>query len=820
MNVNMERTSFTSLLDAQFCGGLQVQQQTLLQTQATPTFSMQGMMPQLHAVGPPQCMKQQSAQQVPVLAPGSHELPTDQAIPNILQSMFNRKDNSRLNPSSAETSLMSLVDGNLRVSSIANLPIFLKILPRCKTEPEQTLGLVVLRATSTANDAKLSNACARAFEKNGGLSLARAWVESSVSWQHNDLLILLLEVLQTLSLQLTSITEARINEPIVKLRKNASDERVKRAAQDLLKHWRSKFTEKERVSMSLSTAPSGKKAQENLRKSLSPTAAAKSSPSTNQGSAKLVPSKQSKVLKKRSIKRLERLPFGGGSVSKSSDLIGSLIQCKSAKDAAIAAATQKPENTGSLDESSDAKLDQDKEFSTSKQSTTTSVGEDPLSMPLPTIQSFKLASTSTVSSKERKKIRWADDNGAELVKVKLIESWRDLVPLDPRHDDHSFMDAKIREHANERNALLAQHRRVPPAVAASLSREWTTPAVISLPQALAARVNVITATDEMRVQDSRRRHQDEYEVLAGEVPISSPKEWERLDEPHRGPPVEIPLSDAVETEPSVLPIPKSTPLMAPPASVASSFGREVYSSGRYSQAQSYDFIDRVEFNGRQTSDAERKLREALGPLQENTVLLLLNNPDVVPQVLEEAQRHGNRVPDARVFEIVEHYRRGRFQAPPSAGATQAFSPFHSQLHLQYGVGMSTGVGFDRQYQQYPPQQGPPGHFLPGKRKADAMSLSQNGVISDALQSFKRPIKKRGTQPCRFFALPMGCKHGSNCHYAHNQTAAGNGPALNGIYNNNNNGTLGMGGRPMIGVRGPGLIDRFSAGYNHHMRGGR
>ncbi|KAG6597786.1 uncharacterized protein IUM83_07724 [Phytophthora cinnamomi] len=834
MNVNMERASFTSLLEhSQFGSPLQVPQQPLMlpsHAQAQPAFGLQGMMSQPMSMGAPQFVKQQPVQQPPAAAPV--KLPADQSVPNVLQNMMSRSNSSKLTPSSAEASLLSLVDGELRVSSISNLPVFLKILPRCKTEPEQTLALVVLRATSTATDAKLSHACAAAFEKSGGLRLARAWVDSAVTWQHNDLLVLLLEVLQTLPLQLTSITEARINEPIVKLRKNAREERVKRAAQDLLKFWRGKFTEKEKPAAPPAAAKEKNNDSSSTTKPSSSTTASLSKQATAAASlaasaaAKPVPAKQPKVLKKRTIKRLERLPFGGGSaVSKSSDLIGNLMQRKSAKDAAAAAAVAVAEKkatsstsskgVGSTN-SSDAKMD-------GSQSATIPAVDDALSMPLPTIQSFKAASSSSSSAKERKRIRWADESGEELVKVKLIESWRDLVPYDPRHDDQSFKDAKLREHANERHALLAQHHKVPPAVAASKAREWTTPAFIRLPEAVAARVDSKTVTDEMHVQDSRRRHVDEYEVLAGEMPIPSPKEWERVNEPHRGAPLEIPLSDVVEGEPS------SAAMMAPPASSAlPDYSREGYPSGGYDQAPGYDqrgFNDRSEYNGRQDPEADRKLREALGPLQENTVALLLDNPDVVPQVLEEAQRHGNRIPDARVFEIVDQYRRGRFQAPPHAGGPPpAYSPYGSQQQ-QYGdMGMVPGAGYDHQYQQqYPPQQGPPGGpFMPGKRKADAMGAPHIGLMPDAPQS-KRPSKKnRGTLPCRYFVSPMGCKHGGNCHYAHVQPAPSNGPES--IYNGQNGPMMGgRGAGPMMGGRGPGPMERYGpAGMQpgHHMRGGR
>ncbi|KAG1710917.1 hypothetical protein DVH05_013639 [Phytophthora capsici] len=816
MNVNMEPTSFTSMLEhSQFGGALHSQGQA---------FGLQAMM-QPVSMGASQFVKQQPVEQVQAPPPAPVKLPADQKVPNVLQNMMSRSNSSKLTPSSAEASLLSLVDGELRVSSISNLPIFLKVLSRCKTEPEQTLALVVLRATSTASDPKLSHACANAFEKSGGLRVARAWVDSAVTWQHNDLLVLLLEVLQTLPLQLTSITEARINEPIVKLRKNAREERVKRAAQDLLKFWRSKFTEKEKASVPQPTAKvkDSKPSSSTTTPSTKPTASPPSTP------AKPVSVKQPKALKKRSIKRLERLPFGGGNaVSRSSDLIGNLMQRKSAKDAAAAAQAEKKrsENADSSSKTSDKKEDVNSSASSSasESSTPTTSTDDSLSMPLPTIQSFKAAASSSSSTKERKRIRWADESGEELVKVKLIESWRDLVPYDPRHDDQSFKDAKLREHANERNALLAQHHKVPPAVAASKSREWSTPAFIRLPEAVAARVNGNSVTDEMHVQDSRRRHVDEYVVLAGEMPIQSPKEWERVNEPHRGPPLEIPLSDVVESQPSSVP-PASTPMMAPPTSAAPSYSREGYSSTGYGQAPGYDqrgYNDRSEYNGRQDSEADRKLREALGPLQENTVALLMDNPDVVPQVLDEAQRNGNRIPDARVFEIVDQYRRGRYQPPPNAGGP-AYSPYGSQQ--QYGGDMGPGVGYDRQYQQqYPPQQGA---FIAGKRKAEAMGAPQNGMLEPP-QSLKRPSKKtRGTLPCRYFASPIGCKHGANCHYAHVQPVPANGPEH--IYNNNGPMMGGRGAGPMMG--GPPPMDRYGpvSGMPHgvpqglpgpHMRGGR
>ncbi|CAH0475821.1 unnamed protein product [Peronospora belbahrii] len=832
MNMDMERTSFTSMLeDSQFGGPLHISQQPLMHAQAQSAFGFHSTM----AMDTPQFMKQQSIeQQAPPLASVPVQLPADQSIPDMLQSTMSRSNSCTLTPSNAEAFLLSLVDCELCVSSISNLPIFLQFLPRCKTEPEQTLALVVLRATSTASDTKLSRACAGAFEKSGGLHLARTWVDSAVTWQHNDLLVLLLEVLQTLPLQLTSITEARINEPIVKLRKNACDERVKRAAQDLLKFWRGKFTEKEKSSVASVVAQ--EKTHETFsanKPSSSSTSSAKQVPAiaASSNASKTVPSKQPKVTKKRTIKRLERLPFGGGSaVSKSSDLIGNLMQRKSAKDAATAAAEVEKKNTSSKSTSSSKsdimKNEETKSRKSSSAKDDSISADDTLSMPLPTIQSFKVVSSTGGVTKERKCIRWADESGEELVMVKLIESWRDLVPHDPRHDDQSFKDAKLREHANERHALLAQHHKVPPAVVASRSREWTTPPFIRLPEDVAKRVDGNTVTDEMHVQDSRRRHVDEYEVLAGEMPIASPKEWERVNDPHRGPPLEIPLSDVIEGNASNQSPPRSAPMMVAPATSSS---RERYSSGGYVQtSRDYDQrgFSRSEYNGCQDPDADRKLREVLGPLQENTVSLLLDCPDVVPQVLEEAQRHGNRISDARVFEIVDQYRRGRYQAPPPVGSGQppSYSPYGSQQQQQqqqqqqHFGDMGPGTGYGHQYQQqYPPQQGPlGGPFVSGNRKTDALNSLQNGLMPDALQSHKRLTKKaRSMQPCRFFTSPIGCKHGGNCHYAHIQPVPANGPEL--IYNNSG---------PMMGGRGGGHMERYGhvgmsrGNPSHQVRGGR
>ncbi|RLN70417.1 hypothetical protein BBJ28_00004997 [Nothophytophthora sp. Chile5] len=804
------------------------------QTQPSKPLGFQGLMQQPMDVQ--EGVKQEQQWDIPAPAPVEKKVSAKQSLPDVLKNLMPNRDAVDLTPSKTETALLSLVDSELRVASIAKLPAFLKALSLAKTEPEQTLALVVLRATSTATNAKLAGACATAFEKSGGLRLARVWLESAVTWQHLDLLVLLLEVLQTLPLQLTSITEARINEPIVKLRKGAREERVKRAAQELLKFWRSKFTEKEKPTPS-PAAVTTKAVVTNAGKS-SPTASGsatkKVSVSADSGARSSPPAKEPKVVKKRTIKRLERLPFGGGSsVSKSSDLIGNLMQRKSAKDAAAAAAKKEKKSAATTSSSSSTSSNtsakavaKDTPSASDDSDASSSKGRGSVdgveAIPLPTIQSFKAASSNTTSG-ERKRIRWADENGKELVKVKLIESWRDLVPHEPQHDDNTFRAAKLREHADERHVLLSQQHKVPPAVAAAKTREWATPALISFPEALAERVRRgAGSTDEMHVQSSRTRREIEYLVLNGEVPPPSPKEWERVGEPHRGAPVEIPLTDVAEVDGNnaamAMPVAASVPMMDPSTPMTSA-GTSGYTRDGYTASGGYDHVagyeqrgynTRNEYEGHET-DEERAVRAALGPLQKSTIAVLLDNEGARPQVYEEARHRGNRIPDARVLEIVDQHRRARFQAPPP---TSGFSSYGSQQ--QYG-NMGPDVRYDGQY-QHPPQQGAP--FLPGKRNAEAMGSSYNGNMAD--MGPKRLHKKsRAELPCMFFGTPVGCKHGNNCQFSHAQAAPLNGPDL--IYNSVNH-TAG----PVMAGRGAGPAGRYGpvgmrGGHNggrHHMRGGR
>lgn len=443
-----------------------------------------------------------------------------------------------------EAALLQLIDDNLCVSPLSNIVPFLNLLQHAKTEPERALVLVILRGTALCDNAKLSKACISAYEKCGGLKLAKRWLEEAVEWSHTDLLVLLLEVLKTLPLQLTSITEAKINEPIVNLRKNAREEKVKRTAQDLLKYWRSKFTEKAKpqapaaapAAPSQSTAkPAAPATSTTTDKAAStsssaPTAAPVSTPAKP---ADVSPSKV-KPIKKRTIKRLEKLPYGGGTaVSKSSDLIGNLMQRKSAKDAAAAA---KPKNDSLMQKLSAKESGSESKSSKSASPPPAEVKDDGFTMELPTIQSFN-AAVNTVS----KKIRWADEDGKELVKVKLIESWRDLILHDPNQNEESFRDAKLREHADERNALKS-HKELEKFIV-MIAHEWSAPALVKLPEPLEKRRHPVL-TDEVAIQQARTRREMEYLVLDGEIPPSTPKEWmPSPNDLHRGPPIEIPLSD-------------------------------------------------------------------------------------------------------------------------------------------------------------------------------------------------------------------------------------------------------------------------------------
>lgn len=460
-----------------------------------------------------------------------------------------------------EAALLQLIDDRLCISSVANIARLLDLLSSAATEPERALVLVILRGTALSANAKLAKACVAAYEKRGGLKIAKRWLEEAVEWNHTDLLVLLLDVLKALPLQLTSITQARINEPIVNLRKSAREEKVRRSAQDLLKFWRNKFTEKAKAQVA---APAPAPPAAPVVSLAPPLASAKSAATTSSSSAPSPVSTSTKSgadgspsklapVKRRTIKRLERLPFGGGTaVSKSSDLIGNLMQRKSAKDAAAAAAAAaaKPKNDSLVQKLSAKESSSNKSESKSSPPPTSSKSPPPaeakddvpdLAMALPTIQSFNaVAATAT------KKIRWADEEGKDLVKVKFIESWRDLILHDPNQSEESFRDAKLREHASERNAIKSHKDHE--AFTVAIAHEWSVPALVRLPEALEKRRHAV-ATDEVAIQRARTRREMEYLVLDGEVPPASPKEWEpSVSDMQRGSPVAIPLSDVSQLE--------------------------------------------------------------------------------------------------------------------------------------------------------------------------------------------------------------------------------------------------------------------------------
>ncbi|DAZ94082.1 TPA: hypothetical protein N0F65_004194 [Lagenidium giganteum] len=590
-----------------------------------------------------------------------------------------------------EVELKALVDSQLCLTSPSVFDKFMHLFEHAKTETEQALVLVVLRCTASSSDEKLALACTAAFEKCGGVKIARKWIENAVDWGYADLLVLLLMVLKSLPLQLSSITDARINEPVVKLRKTAEEERVKRAAQDLLKFWRGKFTEKEKQKpVEKPTAPSAAATQDVAIKAEPKSTIAKAA-------AKSDLSKDAKPLKRRSIKRLEHLPHGGGtSVSKSSDLIGNLLQRKSQKDAALKA--QKAAESESVKSS--------KKGSSSPPSPPT-IGtkeDDGVAVQLPTIQSFNAASSGA-----SKKIRWADEEGKELVKVKLIESWRDMIHHNPNEHDESFKDAKLREHAEERSALKShkewEHFTV------TIAHEWSTPALIQLPEALASR-HPTAETEEAAAQTARTRREMEYMVLDGEIPPSTPKEWVRNGEPHRGQPVLIPLTDQDPAQAA------AEATMPPPAAAPAAYGAP---DGAYGYEQE--------------TEEEIALREALGPLHKNTIALLMEYEDVLPQVYDEAQRNHNYIPDARVIEIIEQRKQQvRYSAPPPPHAVGGgYSKYGGDGHANYGNNYG------------PPPSGPGGYDYntgrgmgqPGKRKGPGGILGNGGDMPPP----KRMMKK-------------------------------------------------------------------------------
>ncbi|KAF1334885.1 hypothetical protein FI667_g1526, partial [Globisporangium splendens] len=797
MNVEMNPvSSFPSLLDQQQIPGhtAQVQLQQAPSQFVHPVTSMA--MANAASVATQSATIDPKTSLANVDAPVKQEddlLKKDIQVPSMLKHMIWEATIDESQPgNTSEASFLQLIDGNLCLSSVPNIPKFLNLLKNAKTEPERALVLVILRNTATSENTKLAKTCTAAYEKCGGLKIAKRWLEEAVEWSYTDLLVLLLEVLKKLPLQLASITEARINEPIVNLRKNAREEKVKRTAQDLLKYWRTKFTEKaNKASAAAATTPAtasdAAAPKAAVPSAANPVKVAESKPSatpaTPASSAATKPGEgspsQVKPLKKRAIKRLERLPYGGGtSVSKSSDLIGNLMQRKNAKDAA--AASIKPKNDSLMQKLSSKEVTSESKSASSKSGSSPPPAEtkrvEEFTMELPTIQSFN-AAVNTVS----KKIRWADENGKDLVKIKFIESWRDLIMHDPNQNEESFRDAKLREHADERHAMKS-HKESEKFVVA-IAHEWSAPALVRLPEALEKRRQPVS-TDEVAIQRARTRREMEYLVLDGEIPPVSPKEWVRAPtELQRGPPVEIPLSDV------------GPPAVPEPASSAPSYAND---------SQQY-------YAGESEEDAA--LREALGPLKKSTIALLLENEDILPQVYDEAQRNGNQIPDGRVIEILEQRRHQQHQqrfGPPSGN--MGYNNYGGGNGPNYHQPPPAYIDYNRpapqsgQYQQQ-------SH----KRKAPG----GGGILSDAPPPSKR-LTKRGTAalPCMYFSTPSGCKHGNSCQFAHEYgppPSAGPGGNNEYIYNATHGhvgGRFGHNHHPM-GMRGGG-----GGGNMRHMRGGR
>ncbi|ETW06058.1 hypothetical protein, variant [Aphanomyces invadans] len=429
---------------------------------------------------------------------------------------------------------------------------FLPLLNQAKTESDQAKLLCVLAATAKVPE-RLSSV--DQFESFGGVKVARQWLDKAVSYRQTSLLHFILVTLKELPLQLSSITDAKINEP------------------DLLKHWKTTFTEKPAPIAKESTSPPSK------------------------GGAKA------------------KAAAGGG------DLLGKLLLKKQEANKVI----NKPKDsfvTKMVQNSQQLKKD----------AAAAAAAAPAVSSPvaLPTIARFdQVQSQLPSAAPSSRRIKWADEHGSELTKIKLIESWRDLImhnekddPSSPMVTGGTFKDAKLREHANEKFALQNKHKEE-----SSRSRavaiptvSWRTPPTLQLPEGVTPRFT--EETNETMAQTNRTRKDMEWMILGDEVPPPNPQEWVRTPaELSLGPTATIPLSD-----PNEMPQP-----VASPPSVVSSI----------------------------QSANEASLLQALGPLEKSTLSLLSSASDVaMTQVFAEAQRNGRRISDARVVDILNQYRRG------------------------------------------------------------------------------------------------------------------------------------------------------------------
>ncbi|OQR85106.1 hypothetical protein ACHHYP_12274 [Achlya hypogyna] len=405
-----------------------------------------------------------------------------------------------------EMTLLAICDKDCVLLDIPNATDrFMALFAIAKTEPDQAKLLHVLG--ETAKKAVHSASVVEAFEAAGGMKTAKVWLESAVSFNQTTFLHLVLTVLKALPVTLASITEARINEPIVALRKSPPNDVVKRSAQELLKSWRTKFTEKAPPKES-SSPPS---------KQTSPTAAAAAPAASTR-----VPTKSNTLLTNLLMKPKDNKP------TKAKDMtLTKMLQQKQIKD---------------------------KEAPPSGDASPVGKG-----LALPAIVSFgDVKTTDAPAVTSSKRIRWADNHGKDLTQVRLIESWRDMVyhteaddavpaPAAAQHHD-SFKDAKLREHANEKSALRNKHTERLSAVKPTM--EWRSPVTIQMPPDVAGRP-ADHATDETTLQTNRTRKDVEWILLGTEVPPPTPHEWTRsAADVFLGPATVIPLSDGSPEEPA------------------------------------------------------------------------------------------------------------------------------------------------------------------------------------------------------------------------------------------------------------------------------
>ncbi|RHZ03287.1 hypothetical protein DYB31_014051 [Aphanomyces astaci] len=358
---------------------------------------------------------------------------------------------------------------------------FLPLFHQAKTESDQAKLLVVLAAT--ARDPTRGGSSVALFEAFGGMKIARQWLDTAVSYHQTSLLHLILVTLKALPLQLSTITDAKINEPIVQLRKTAANDHVKRAAQDLLKHWKTTFTEKP------------------------------PSPPSSKGKAK-----------------------------PATDVLGKLLLKKQEANRLIS----KPKDSFVTNMVQNQLLNKKEVME---------VVSPTVVVALPTIARFDQVQSQPTAAggggaASTRRIKWADEHGAALTKIKLIESWRDLVLHSDKEDPSSpvaagsFKDAKLREHAHEKFAFLNKQKeeatsRTQPVVTVP----WRTPPpAVAIPEGVTIRSS--EDTPEMLVQTNRTRKDVEWIVLGDEVPPENPEEWTpSTADLSLGPTTSIPLTD-------------------------------------------------------------------------------------------------------------------------------------------------------------------------------------------------------------------------------------------------------------------------------------